>query len=1170
MAHLLVWPGKYYLYAIGNTPAVCLTRDLASEEDADILLLGCGDPRNVLYTIFCEPQNSERKLDFTCCDFEPAILARNVILLTMLVDKLPVTTVVWNIFYHMYLDKQSMTVLTEHCKKLISISDTLQHWNDSRYGTFIKMCTEYTLAEIRRHWSLFADMQNLPGARLQAIRDAFSELSKSVSQKKGTTLTSARSAGPLLVQAIRTTAEQFRLYWRNGVTFSDSKQITAAKLVNPTFVYSLAGEGCPIHYATDPLVPFHIGSVFGNAKGSVTVSDVVKAARFEFNDWCLAFLSAISTIGTHTAIIRFFVGEATAVCRVLRGFSTTGILNSTVPVAQWKTQLIQLNREDYMTGGAPASFNVIETSNLDDHIGLLNVLIAAVPLLSTSTYSNVIYTESLLSHEQDSTKEFSERLYADIGTMGFLLGLCPVDYLAGYTTRSNTHELMMYQFLGKKDVTQFHQVTTWKSPYSGDSLALQNGVASRPPDFDSRQLGTLFYDIYFQLFQLEDASRHFNRHNGPNMMKAFRSSNILHYMRESFVLLLKLVRDRLRISHEQWLEVMDRFIEVREADTSLSMDSVNFQDLCAHLYRHGVYTIFFIPVMPPGPRIGIFSEWDTVPTLVRIILIVPREKLDVLDESNEQVGTPILQCDLRGTWSHNVYSAVHVAFGRATKMGTKARPWVSFEEDPDGKRGTSPLVASFTVAVRALTEIEPMQQLSIGLSVRSTLGTVMLTKKLGLTLSLFSAPLMDESHVLVLPEPSLPSRAVQAPLPSPSQSTGPLIGGVGDVSVELDEQCELVSSMTCKVSVEDEEVKTLFGSQGATPEISQVSPCVMRLTVGRHVQNVVYPFPVIGSQNRLRLARKSLYIEVIVSPFGPFKSDGMKLNPFPVVRSEKTLALWSIHHVNLSRMPVLDIKASQVAEWLNPHIGSMMSKRERSLRRKHKDDDVLTLVKDTVHTIFVHSTGLQAGPARRLFALQDDATRNCDTIFFISDIRFDLHSHTVVCDGYVLPLTKELIMRTERSFTKLIAEGNLVNVAAFKGEMQAWKQLLPALVERCRSSWQHGDNCEYKSQGRIPLTTEMEADPLCSCGRGKDTDGMSKVALWKNFAPYVTRIALSPLFAVSYLETVGRDPAAHKCSVCRGRGKPKLRACGGCKKVRYCSEACQKKDWKAHKLRCKA
>jgi hypothetical protein len=42
------------LYAIGNTPAVSLTRCLPQGVHADILLLGCGDVRHILYTAYSE------------------------------------------------------------------------------------------------------------------------------------------------------------------------------------------------------------------------------------------------------------------------------------------------------------------------------------------------------------------------------------------------------------------------------------------------------------------------------------------------------------------------------------------------------------------------------------------------------------------------------------------------------------------------------------------------------------------------------------------------------------------------------------------------------------------------------------------------------------------------------------------------------------------------------------------------------------------------------------------------------------------------------------------------------------------------------------------------------------------------------------------------------------
>lgn len=41
-----------FFYPFGNTPAVNFTQDLALETPARILLLGCGDVRNVLFTVY--------------------------------------------------------------------------------------------------------------------------------------------------------------------------------------------------------------------------------------------------------------------------------------------------------------------------------------------------------------------------------------------------------------------------------------------------------------------------------------------------------------------------------------------------------------------------------------------------------------------------------------------------------------------------------------------------------------------------------------------------------------------------------------------------------------------------------------------------------------------------------------------------------------------------------------------------------------------------------------------------------------------------------------------------------------------------------------------------------------------------------------------------------------
>ena len=72
-----------FFYPLGNTPPACLTQDLPQELDADVLLLGCGDARNILFTNHVDPG---RKLDITCCDFEPGILGNQKPLEHMMSD----------------------------------------------------------------------------------------------------------------------------------------------------------------------------------------------------------------------------------------------------------------------------------------------------------------------------------------------------------------------------------------------------------------------------------------------------------------------------------------------------------------------------------------------------------------------------------------------------------------------------------------------------------------------------------------------------------------------------------------------------------------------------------------------------------------------------------------------------------------------------------------------------------------------------------------------------------------------------------------------------------------------------------------------------------------------------------------------------------------------------
>src|SRR5277367_4388888 len=86
-------------YPIGNTSAVNLLAHHSPTNNKDaateILLLACGDPRSILYSLWCEGRPGKNilddgiglcsanlyddlagaeKLNFTCCDLEPGVL----------------------------------------------------------------------------------------------------------------------------------------------------------------------------------------------------------------------------------------------------------------------------------------------------------------------------------------------------------------------------------------------------------------------------------------------------------------------------------------------------------------------------------------------------------------------------------------------------------------------------------------------------------------------------------------------------------------------------------------------------------------------------------------------------------------------------------------------------------------------------------------------------------------------------------------------------------------------------------------------------------------------------------------------------------------------------------------------------------------------------------------
>lgn len=296
----------------------------------------------------------------------------------------------------------------------------------------------------------------------------------------------------------------------------------------------------------------------------------------------------------------------------------------------------------------------------------------------------------------------------------------------------------------------------------------------------------------------------------------------------------------------------------------------------------------------------------------------------------------------------------------------------------------------------------------------------------------------------------------------------------------------------------------------------------------------------------------------------------------PVIRYNEHFVPWNLHRVNLERLPLLDLGRREDSQWFNTHLGVSFSDKERIARddptRKNPSLDLMGL-KDPLCTAFL----VAYEDKQSIIALHCTEGGGIDTVFFVTGIRLDLPAHTIVIDAYVLPLKVALLTVLGGALQSIIP--SMTQIPISSQDVVIWKKALPAMIERCRS-WDHKLNCSYIEEGKIPLSTEHSQIPICDCGRGQDNEAFKKKPEWKVFAPYVTRIALSPLFAVSYLESVASVQNAKaapnirdlsRCAKCGKSGEKqgtKLLSCSRCKSVTYCSKACQTADWKRHKPTC--
>ncbi|KAK8050303.1 hypothetical protein PG994_012033 [Apiospora phragmitis] len=1167
-------------YPIGNTPAVCLTRSLPKGSTPT----SCSSDLEMFVTFSTPPTR------MSDCVGVLAVLRRdtktNVVQLPAssaspaAISKLQLqasrkcshrddnsdSSLLWNIYYDIYLTKAAAAVLTAQLEKLLAISDSLETWRQSKYGEAISFCDEGTLGLAREFWSkCLASAEALDKSALEKELRRTRQLE--AGGESSLMLTGVRSASPGAVNALKVLPETHAQYWKTG-----SLTESTADLPNP-LMCSILSQHTLLHRATDPVLGFHLATAFSKISSSSPLridgqsqgmERLVQAATTQFREWVGAFQSQLK----HGVKVSFAVADALNFCQALNDARGGSDGTPTVYRRQFDMSGYELDPTHYSSSDDNGLlFDVVDTSNLADHLGAVNLLVLASPLLKPMA-SSTLYLETLMKGASHRQAELDDLLLGHAPMISLLLGVSAVESWTNATSTSAVDALVTGAVFDKG---------------TNDFLETLGGPAPMlyvNPD----ALGSVFFSVYHRMFEHEDPYV-FMGASQDQRLAAMRRSAYPKFHRGSLVALLKHARTTV---DTEWPLVYRSLINKVWSDRKLVLGNLYVQELTLQMHNMGIFTDNWLQSeIKRDPRAGDFNAWSNIPVSVAVTLVVPRVHIDKMyDAELTKRSAPTLQVGFTsstpGQWQ-NFFADVQLAFGSVEPQGHPREDsfQVSVNSDSSGWSGSSNIVASVMVPTAAL-QVEPG-------STKISLGILMTAQSIATHRcedAVYETDMSDAAHVFVTK--SLPGLSPLAPnLDSQLQ---PRSGSTRQfqITANVDANSVKLLSLTGHVAITTDQGKKLLEDK-VPIELRQASPFTIEI-VFVWSSPVVYPIPVDRETSKIRIARKSAYVEVIAPLANPLKSDALASYLYPSILGLDGIPIaLNGHNLSLDGLPILDVdpKHKRDNQWLVTSTSYVFSLKEKRLRDSGQtpegvNTDLRVNFKESIFTMFMLASGLQGGQTG-LFSL-NQPDKGIVILVFIQCIRIDTAAGSVVADAAILPLTFDLVLsRKLEDFLLVLRELEICAITVNDEELRLWKQVIPDMVERCRT-WNHTTDCEYKRPGaESPLTLETGKPLLCSCGNGKLPGNYMKIPGWDLASQYAVRAAISPSFSVPFVEDIvdtdmlklGRGVQEMTTSEkCRSCGKTmtaaggKLMQCARCKEVSYCSKECQKADWKKHRQEC--
>ncbi|KAK4143431.1 uncharacterized protein C8A04DRAFT_12355 [Dichotomopilus funicola] len=1004
-------PGRF-------TPGASLVEEFPHGVDADVLVLGSGDLRDVLYTAFADKGLPERKIDFTICDDNKYTIARNVLFLTLVLDKQLDITELWEIYYEIWIVQSDLKFVTDQLEKLADLSETQEAWRDSPYGATLRFSDDDILASLHEVWvgctvtttaedaEDEVDLQELFGQSLYMSR-RHHEKEKVVSKQDV-----SRSCAPLAADLADEMIYTTKLHW-DKIHVQDKVDEASegeSRQPNPLFLFPMITAPNILQYPTNPLLSFHMATAEINQSlssppylggnpypGLISNRTDMKweySALMQFKAWVKAFAEAAPRL-----TVRFSSADYFAFCHTIRLNLESGDLCAQHYRANTSFDLLVLSEAEYgAEGTAPRQFDVIDTSILAGQVSPLNLLVSASGLLKDKP-SSTIYTTNYhrMGHEDD----FKAILAGHTTELSILLGLAPLEYwtnaramspadqvLAVWTERATTAQ-------GRETLFNFR--IAWK--LIKHIVGAGTGTVTVTPALGEHAIARLMLKVYRHMFGLAEVSPSVEKAETGTLLRTLaKYTPRMQNTATSFTALVDAVCDQAQAdSQVVWGQLLLGLMNDPNWPNPMRRFALGLTDT----EIHPSLRTFYLPA-PSADRLTRtmsypWDKWSARPEQLAITFTVPTRVWHPirlhpgpipLRERETSVAAflgmpnphPCIEKPLRC-----ICEDIQVGFGTISE--TKGRGEEDFaltiEEESAGWGCDESMIVSFYLPTDMIERFQTSQYATVGIFAQP----LRLTDKGYIALPGYEKPcyvlaLNDRKKVFITKHrPNQESREVsehslrQTHKNNAAKKEGGKAGqekpepfAIG-LRANFNDADSKIGTITARVDVTADPARRLL-ADGGLITLTQTSPFAFQLTLGtteRVACPVFFPAPVLKRGDWTHIARTSGYIE-LVAPLvdipreWPPELDTFLLPttaPSSSSRSSPPVTL-TIHNLNLDVLPILSLAGkTPIRRSMATFTYLMFSPRERQLR------DQLQALEDSGVQRPVAGAGAGAGAGAR-------------------------------------------------------------------------------------------------------------------------------------------------------------------------------------------------------------